>query len=69
MTQLGNRNAAKRDANRRFYGWAILTVRDASQNGRLVEADPTLDNDYHANIVLPVVFGSDLLDDDAFQHA
>lgn len=37
-----------------FQGWAILTVRDARLDGRTVEATPTPDNRFHADIFLNV---------------
>lgn len=38
---------------RTFYGWAVVTARNASTNGRQVIASPLLDNPYHADIILP----------------
>ena len=35
-----------------FRGWAILTVKDASANGRSVAPSPLEGNQYHADICL-----------------
>ena len=49
--EIADRMAAAR--LRRFYGWAVVVVEDASANGRRVIASPLLDNPYHADIILP----------------
>ena len=36
-----------------FYGWAVITAENASDNGREVIASPQQDNPYHADIILP----------------
>ena len=46
--------ARNRGTNRRFYGWAVLRVRDAAANGRTVEATPAPRNRCHADIHLNV---------------
>ena len=46
--------ARNRGTDRRFYGWAVLKVRDAKKDGRTVEATPTLQNRYHADISLNI---------------
>ena len=43
-----------RGADRRFYGWAVLKVRDAEKDGRTVAATPTPQNRCHADILLNV---------------
>lgn len=37
-----------------FHGWATVTAKMASQDGRSVRPDPVLDNPYHAEIDLNV---------------
>ena len=39
--------------NATFYGWAVVTVEQAYDNGRRVIATPQLHNRCHADIVLP----------------
>lgn len=39
---------------RNFYGWAVLSVEHAEQEGRMVLATPQKDNPWHADIRLPV---------------
>ena len=46
--------ARSRGTDRRFYGWAVLKVRDAKEDGRTVEATPTPQNRCHADIFLNV---------------
>ena len=46
--------ARKRGADRHFYGWAVLKVRDAEQNGRTVAATPKQQSRCHADISLNV---------------
>lgn len=47
--------ADKRAVNRQrsFYGWAVITAKKASLNGRRVLPSPRQDNPYHADINLP----------------
>ena len=52
---------------RTFYGWAVVTQDVASKHGRYVEPSPQQDNEYHADIVLPVIVASDKKKRD--QHA
>ena len=47
--------ARNRKPPRQFHGWAVLKVRDAAENGRTVEATPTPQNRYHADIHLNVI--------------
>lgn len=49
----GDDIAAKRGANRTFYGWAVMAVSDVREEGCDVEAAPEPDNDWHAHIVMP----------------
>lgn len=67
FTELGDRDALTRSpqGKRRFYGWAVLSVPDASRSGRRVVASPTLFNRHHADIALPITEG----DDDAWLKA
>ena len=68
MCQIGDDNAKSRGANRRFYGWAVILVEKANQNGRLVIHDPILDNPYHALIKLPSLSKEEVRDNQQ-QHA
>lgn len=54
MAEIGDRNARRRGPTRSFYGWATVTVADASEDGRSVRATPWLDNPYHADIDLNI---------------
>ena len=49
-------------ASRKFYGWAQLTVADASEEQREVRATPTSDNKYHADIILNLPEGEERKD-------
>ena len=53
LTQIGDDMAHQRGANRTFYGWAEMSVADASQDRRQVLATPQPENKWHADIVLP----------------
>ena len=52
---------AKRAAERRsteiqkrtFYGWAVIAADRARMSGRMVQATPRADNEFHADIILP----------------
>ena len=46
--------ARSRGTDRRFYGWAVLKVRDAEEDGRNVAATPTPQNRCHADIFLNI---------------
>ena len=52
MTEIADQTAGLRLAN--FYGWAVVTVEDASRDERTVRATPMLHNPYHADIELNV---------------
>ena len=52
MTAIADQAAAMRPEN--FYGWAVVTVEDASGDERTVRATPMLQNPYHADIDLNV---------------
>lgn len=39
---------------RSFYGWVVVTQDEAARNGRSIKASPQEDNDFHADIVLPI---------------
>jgi hypothetical protein len=68
MTRIAEAIAAGRGPGRAFYGWAVLTVRNASANGRSVRASPLPANPCHADIDLNV--GADVDRRDAQkQHA
>jgi hypothetical protein len=62
MVELGDRIARLRGPARSFYGWAVVTVAQAAESGRRVEATPILDNRYHANILLNLPDGEERLD-------
>ena len=55
MAALGTKRAEQRRPRKTFYGWAVIAVRDAGSGRRWVEATPTADNPYHADIFLNVV--------------
>ena len=46
------RGHERSDGPKEFRGWAILTVNDASANGRTVVPSPLEENRYHADICL-----------------
>lgn len=50
MAEITDRQAEQRKRN--FYGWAVVSVEDASRDNRSVRAAPLLDNLYHAEIEL-----------------
>ena len=52
MAALATKRAEQRGPNRTFYGWAVITVRNASSSGRSVKATPRPDNRFHADICL-----------------
>lgn len=54
LAEWSRERACKRGADRHFYGWAVLKVRDAEQNERTVVATPTRKNRCHADIYLNV---------------
>ena len=39
---------------RNFYGWVAVTQDVAARNGRRIKASPQEDNEFHADIVLPI---------------
>ena len=53
LTKIGDDMAQQRSPNRKFYGWAELSVADASEDERKVRATPRPENKWHADIVLP----------------
>ena len=58
LTCIQDENAKKRtpanaEKPRKFYGWAKLTVANAKGDDRKIKLDPTPENKYHANIILP----------------
>ena len=40
---------------RTFYGWATVSEERANQSDRVVEPSPQGDNQYHADLVLPMI--------------
>lgn len=52
IAQISDRRAQA--LGRTFYGWAVLSVEEAGQDGRVVLLAPTEGNDWHVNIRLPV---------------
>lgn len=71
FTELGDRSAATRlpEGTRRFYGWAVLSVADASRSGRRVVASPKPQHPHHADIVLPVGADEETWFREAMRHA
>ena len=57
-TEAGNRRAEPIKGAEGVLGWVIIPGDIAIRGGRQAEADPTSDNCYHANIVLPAVVAS-----------
>ena len=57
LTNIQDRNAGLRSLatsiRRSFYGWASVKARIARRNSRAIQAAPTKDNLYHADINLP----------------
>lgn len=53
ISKISDRSANARVPQRNFYGWAELSVRQASQDGRTVRASPLPENQWHADIILP----------------
>ena len=54
LAEWSREQARNRGPSRQFYGWAVLKVQDAAENGRTVEATPTPQNRCHADIRLNV---------------
>lgn len=54
MTRSADAIAARRGPGRAFYGWAVVTVRHASQAGRSVRASLMATNPCHADIDLNI---------------
>lgn len=52
IAQISDRRAKR--LGRNFYGWAVLSVEYAEQEGRIVQATPQAGNPWHADIRLPV---------------
>lgn len=52
LIEICNKTVKDRGASG-FYGWAVMTAKEASIDGRKVLSSPLDDNPYHANIVLP----------------
>ena len=63
----GDDIAARRGANRTFYGCAVMTAADVREEGCDAEAAPEPDNDWHAHIVMPrhTAFDDNLHDEHA----
>ena len=59
LTKIGNAMAIQRGPGRSFYGWAEVSVAKASENGREVHYTPQSGNQWHADIVLPVIVQAD----------
>ena len=56
------RGHERRDGPREFHGWAIVTVNDASANGRWVMESPLDDNPYHSDIYMELPEGDERRD-------
>ena len=59
LTKIGDAMAIQRGTGRSFYGWAEVSVAKASENGREVHYTPQSGNQWHADIVLPVIVQAD----------
>lgn len=68
IAAMADQMAKSRGPDRSFYGWAVVTVRDATRMGWRVETTPQPDNDYHADIFLNLPQGEERRDL-AVQHA
>ena len=68
LTKIGDYNAGLRGSDRSFYGWAVVTVQQASNMGRWVEPRPMLENPFHSEIFLNLPHDEDRLDQ-AREHA
>ena len=57
LTQIQDKNAESRSrtegTQRSFYGWAKIETKLVRKSGGTVQATPTQDNPYHADINLP----------------
>ena len=53
LTKIGDDMARQRGPNRKFYGWAELSVTNARKDKREVRSTPQPKNKWHADIVLP----------------
>ena len=53
LAAISDRNAVARRLQ--FFGWAVVTVSEASRNGRYVRESAQLDNPFHADIHLNIV--------------
>lgn len=51
VTELKRQN--KISPKQEFRGWAVISVEDAEQNGRIVRLAPLPGNPQHTNIILP----------------
>ena len=60
MAKIADQNASAR--RKKFFGWAVVLVRQASQMGRRVQPTPFLDNPYHADIHLNLPSGPERRD-------
>lgn len=69
LSQIQDKNAELRsqteEIQRSFYGWAKIKAIIARRNRRTVQATPTKDNPYHADINLP----ENLERDEKISHA
>lgn len=52
MAQIAIKQLAR--ADKKFFGWYVLTVGDVYKNGCTLRISPKKENRYHADIVLPV---------------
>lgn len=64
LVELGKERAQKRGVNRKFHGWAMLSVQDAKGSGRTVCHTPmemtpdSLPNPFHVDIKLRLMNGA-----------
>lgn len=62
MTRISDAVAEGRGSGRSFYGWAVVSVWLAEQDGRSVRPSPLRNNPYHADIDLNLPLGAERKD-------
>ena len=67
MSEIGVRHAAERGKS--FWGWYVLHAGDVKDVGCTVEPSPALDNQYHADIVIPVALDAKERREDLIEYA
>ncbi len=59
LTKIGDAMATQRGPDRSFYGWAEISVANASESDREVHYTPQSENKWHADIILPAIVEAD----------